>query len=176
MEQVKKSGEDLARHLTEVGIDWWPTDEFTALPTYFPSKMEEVSHEFEFYVTTCRPIMFSYGSNLGLPWMNELGTHLPDQTSILMNEEAARTRGIKDGDAVWVETEVDRVRGKVTLRQGIRPDTLLIAGQYGQWAMPVAKDTGRVTLSTLLPIRPDWTDPVVGNQQGLTVKAKVYKA
>jgi phenylacetyl-CoA:acceptor oxidoreductase len=71
---------------------------------------------------------------------------------------------------------VGKVNAKVTLRQGIRPDTLLIAGQFGQWAMPIAKDTGRVTLSALLPIDPNWTDQVTGNQQGFVTKAKVYKA
>jgi phenylacetyl-CoA:acceptor oxidoreductase len=176
MEQVKKTGEELGRNLAEKGIHWWPTEEYTALPTYFPSKLEEIPPEYDFYVTTCRPIMFSYGSNLGLPWMNELGEQLPDQTHILMNTDAAEAKGIKDGDAIWVESEVGKVNGKVTLRQGLRPDTLLIAGQFGQWAMPIAKDTGRVTLSTLLPIDPNWTDQVTGNQQGFVTKAKVYKA
>ena len=176
MEEVKRTGEELGRNLAEKGIDWWPTDEYTALPTYFPSKLDEVPAEYDFFVTTCRPIMFSYGSNLGLPWMNELAEQLPDQTHIVMNSDAAEARGIKEGDDIWVESQVARVNGKVTLRQGIRPDTLLIAGQFGQWGMPIAKDTGRVTLSTLLPIDPAWTDPMTGNQQGFSTKVKVYRA
>jgi anaerobic selenocysteine-containing dehydrogenase len=175
MEEVKRTGEELGRNLAEKGIDWWPTDEYTALPTYFPSKLDEVPPEYDFFVTTCRPIMFSYGSNLGLPWMNELAEQLPDQINILMNSDAAEARGIKDGDAIWVESQVAKVSGKVTLRQGIRPDTLLIAGQFGQWGMPIAKDTGRITLSTLLPIDPGWTDPMTGNQQGFSTKVKVYR-
>ncbi len=177
MEKVKQTGEELAKNLKEKGIDWWRTDEYVALPSYFPSKLEEVPPEYDFYVTTCRPIMFSYGSNLGLPWMNELALEqLPDQVHIVMNTRSAEAKGIRDGDKICVESEVSKVVGKVTLRQGIRPDTLLIAGQFGQWAMPVARDTGRVTLSSLIPIDPKWTDPVVGVQQGFVTKVKVYRA
>ena len=176
MEEVKKVGEELTQNLAKVGIDWWPTNEYTALPTYFPSKLDEVPSEYDFYVTTCRAIMFSYGSNMGLPWMNEIAKHVTGVEDILMNADAAEVRGIKEGDEIWVESPVGKVKRKVKLCQGIRPDTLLITGQFGQWAMPIAKDTGRVTLSTLVPIDYSWTDPVIGVQQGLVVKAKVYKA
>jgi phenylacetyl-CoA:acceptor oxidoreductase len=176
MEQVKKTGEELASNLADKGVDWWPTDEYTALPTYFPSKLEEVSPEYDFYVTTCRVILFSYGANPCLPWMNEIAEDVHGVGYILMNADVAEARGIEEGDEIWVESEVGKVKGEVKLRQGIRPDTLLIAGQFGHWATPVAKDTGRVTQSTLVPTSYSWTDPVTGNQQGLVVKAKVYKA
>ncbi len=35
MEVVKRTGDELERNLAQQGIDWWPTDEYTALPTYF---------------------------------------------------------------------------------------------------------------------------------------------
>ncbi len=175
MEMVKRGGEELARNLKEKGVDWWPTEEYTALPTYFPSKLEEIPPEYDFYVTTCRPIMYSYGQNVGLPWTIELGELLPDQTHIMMNAGAARARRIDAGDEICVASAGGKVKGKDVLREGIRPDTLLIAGQFGQWSMPIAKDTGRVTLSALLPLSPEWTDPVIGTQQGFVIKAKVYK-
>ncbi|MFH0913773.1 MAG: molybdopterin-dependent oxidoreductase, partial [Chloroflexota bacterium] len=176
MEPVKRTGEELARDLAKVGIDWWKTEEYTALPTYFPSKLEEVPPQYDFYVTTCRCAMFGYGANVGIPWMNEISEHVNGVGDILMNADAAKARGIKEGDEIFVESEVGKVRSKVKLCQGIRPDTLLIAGQFGQWAMPVAKDTGRVTQTTLLPVSYDWTDPVIGIQQGMVVKARVYRA
>jgi len=175
MEIVKKTGEEMAHNLGEKGINWWPTEEYTALPTYFPSKLDELPPEYDLYVTTCRSIMFSYGQNVGLPWMNELGKHLSDQMSIMINAETATARGIEDEEVIWVESTAGRLKGKARLCQGIRPDTLLISGQFGQWTTPLARDTGRVTLSTLVPISQDWTDPVIGVQQGQVVKAKIYK-
>ncbi len=175
MEDVKRTGEKLAKNLAKVGVKWWPTTEYVALPVYIPSVIEDVPPEYDFYVTTCRLPQFAHGTNVDIPWFNELARLFPGQENILMNEDAARQRGIRQGDEIWVESPVGRVKRKVDLTQGIRPDTILIAGQFGQWATPVAKDTGRVSQTVLTPLRLDWTDPVTGEMQGGVVKAKVYK-
>jgi phenylacetyl-CoA:acceptor oxidoreductase len=44
------------------------------------------------------------------------------------------------------------------LRQGIRPDTLLLLGQFDHWATPVAKDFGVPSLNTLATMSLDLTD------------------
>ncbi|MBI4331493.1 MAG: molybdopterin-dependent oxidoreductase [Chloroflexi bacterium] len=176
MEHVKKTGEDLARNLASVGVDWWPTDEYLPLPTYFPSVLQETPAEYDFYVTTTRPAQFSWGSNIDCPWLNEASDLVPGQTDIIMNSGAARARGIKNGDEVWVESEVGRIRRRVRLTEGIRPDTLMIMGQFGQWAMPVARDSGRVSQVTLTRISPDRTDHFMSNMQASVIKAKMYRA
>jgi anaerobic selenocysteine-containing dehydrogenase len=111
-----------------------------------------------------------------VPWLIDLGDHNLTKRRIVMNKSAAEARGIRDGDEIWVESEVGKVKGRVKLVEGIQRDTLLIPGQFGQWSTPVAKDTKRVSITTLVPIKHSWTDPVVGTMQGNTVKAKVYKA
>ena len=147
-----------------------------ALPIYIPPVLENVPSEYDFYVLTCRSMQFSWGSNAGIPHLAEIAEHVRGQVDILMNAEAAKRKGIRDGDKVWVESEVGKVKRKVKLCQGIRPDTILISAQFGQWAMPVAKDTGRVSQTLLTPIRHSWTDPIAACIQGIAVKAKVYKA
>jgi len=176
VEEVKRTGEELSRNLAEVGIDWWPTSEYVPLPIYMQSVMEETPAEYNFYVTTCRSMQFSTSQTADMPWLIEVSKHVSGLEGILMNAEAAKAKGIRDGDEVWVESEVGKVKGKVKLCQGIRPDTLAITGQFGQWATPIARDTGRVSLTTLLPIRPSWTDHMTSNMQGHGVKAKIYKA
>ncbi len=175
MEHVKKTGEKLARNLDKVGIDWWPTSEYVALPIYVPPILEEVPPEYDFYVTTCRCMQFQLGTNIDIPWLIEIAEHVRGQTRILMNATAARARGIENEDEIWVESEVGRMKGKVKLTQGIRPDTLSVSGMFGRWATPIAKDTGWVSATQLTPIRHIWTDPVIGIMQGV-VKAKIYKA
>jgi phenylacetyl-CoA:acceptor oxidoreductase len=175
MEVVKRSGDELNRNLAEKGIDWWPTDEYTALPKYFPPIIEEAPPEYDFYVVNCRVAPTSWGANVGLPWVNEIAAQLKGVGDVLMNAKTAKKREIKDGDEIWIESPTGKIKQKVKLCQGIRPDCLLISGQFGQWAMPVAKETGRATISTLLPISIEWTDKMTGNQQWIVVKAKVYK-
>jgi anaerobic selenocysteine-containing dehydrogenase len=176
MEHVKRTGEELRKNLARVGIDWWPTSEYVPLPIYLPSILEEVPPEYDFYVTITRSMQSGWGMNVDNPWLIELGFHDLNQQGIVMNKVAAEARGIKDGDEIWVESQVGKVKGKVKLIQGIRSDTILMAGQFGQWSTPIAKDTGRVSEVPLTPIRASWTDHVMGCMQGNTVKAKIYKA
>ena len=65
-------------------------------------------------------------------------------------------------------------RGMVVLRQGIRPDTLLLVGQFDHWATPVAKDFGVPSLNTLAEMSLDLTD-ATGSGADL-VRVKVSKA
>jgi len=174
-EHVKKAGEELARNLASVGIDWWPTGEYVPLPTYLPSVLDQVPPEYDLYVTTIRLTQFGFGGDVDVPWLIEITELFPGQTEILMHPEAARARGIKDGDEVCVESEVGRVERRVKLSQGLRPDTVVIAGQFGRWSTPVAKDKSWVSATALTPIKHSWTDPVCGTMQAV-IKAKVYKA
>ncbi|MBI4332633.1 MAG: molybdopterin-dependent oxidoreductase [Chloroflexi bacterium] len=175
METVKKVGENLAVKLVEVGIGWWPTTEYVALPTYMPSVLDAVPAEYDLFVTTCRLPQYANASNVDCSLQNEVARQVPGQQEILMNSRTAGARGIKEGDEIWVESPVGRVKGVVTLSEGIRPDTILMAGQFGQSTTPVARDTGRASINALTPVSYEWTDQVTGTMQS-TVKARVYRA
>ena len=51
-----------------------------------------------------------------------------------------------------------RVRGRAVLRQGIRPDTLLLIGQFDHWATPFTKDFGVPSMNSLASMSLDLTD------------------
>ena len=59
---------------------------------------------------------------------------------------------------VEIATPRASVRGRAVLRQGIRPDTLLMLGQFDHWATPFAKDFGMPSLNTLVPMSMELTD------------------
>jgi phenylacetyl-CoA:acceptor oxidoreductase len=176
MEHVKKTGEELKKNLAQVGVDWWPTEEYLPLPTYFPPILEELPKEYNFYVTRCQTMQFYRGSNVEIPWLIESAEHVTGQGRIIMNANTAESREIKDGDEIWVESPVGKIKGRVKLIQGIRPDTLQIPGEFGHWATPVVKEKGWVGLSALIPIKYSWTDPLTGAMQTQVMKAKIYKA
>ena len=58
-------------------------------------------------------------------------------------------------------------------RQGIRPDTVLMIGQFDHWATPFAKDFGAPSLNALVPMLLDLTDST-GSGADLT-KVKITK-
>ncbi|UCF57568.1 MAG: molybdopterin-dependent oxidoreductase, partial [Deltaproteobacteria bacterium] len=176
MEHVKKTGEELKENLAQVGVDWWQTDEYVPLPTYFSPVLDELPEEYDFYVTRCETMQFYRAANVEIPWLIESAGHVTGQGAILMNTTAAKERGINDGDEIWVESPVAKIKQKVKLIEGIRPDTIQIPGQFGHWATPVVKEKRWVGLSALLPISYAWTDPLTGAMQSQVMKAKIYKA
>ena len=79
-----------------------------------------------------------------------------------------------DGDAIEIATPQRRVRGRAVLQQGIRPDTLLLLGQFEHWATPFAKDFGVPSLNTLATMSMDLTD-ATGSGADL-VRVKIARA
>jgi phenylacetyl-CoA:acceptor oxidoreductase len=53
---------------------------------------------------------------------------------------------------------VGETRGPLVLRQGIRPDTILMIGQFDHWATPYAKDLKVPSMNELTPMILELTD------------------
>ncbi len=88
--------------------------------------------------------------------MDEAAQLDPYSYTIAMNAAVGHAKGLRDGAAVWVETETGRrVKGRLRLMQGIHPEGLGIAGCAGHTSegMPVARGKG-VAFNELLEI--DW--------------------
>ena len=93
---------------------------------------------------------------------------------VVVNTAKARALNIAEGDEIWVESPLDRARGKAVLRQGIRPDCILTTQQFGHWVTPVAKDLDTPNLNKLAGIGLALTD-ATGSVADL-VAVKIYKA
>jgi phenylacetyl-CoA:acceptor oxidoreductase len=59
---------------------------------------------------------------------------------------------------VEIATPLHSVRARAVVRQGIRPDTLLLLGQFDHWVTPFAKDFGVPSMNSLVPMSMDLTD------------------
>ncbi|MEQ1807109.1 MAG: hypothetical protein ABL900_17155, partial [Burkholderiaceae bacterium] len=64
------------------------------------------------------------------------------------------------------------VRGRAVLRQGIRPDTLLLIGQFDHWATPLAKDFGVPSLNSLATMSMAQTDATGSGADIVRVKIR----
>ncbi|MCC6779948.1 MAG: molybdopterin-dependent oxidoreductase [Hyphomicrobiales bacterium] len=168
-ERIKRHGAQLARRLHEIGIEWWEhqLEEYQALPVYKPfpdiwtNYAREVGRdpaEFPFWALTARSMQYAWGANVGLPLINEIAGNVVGNDGIIINRGAARRLGIAQGDLLVVESASGRTRGHAQLREGIRPDTILIVGQFDQWATPYAKDRDRASLNSLTPLALSLTD------------------
>jgi phenylacetyl-CoA:acceptor oxidoreductase len=59
---------------------------------------------------------------------------------------------------IEVRSALRATKGRAVLRQGIRPDTLLMAGQFDHWATPYAKDRPAPSMNPLVPMSLELTD------------------
>jgi phenylacetyl-CoA:acceptor oxidoreductase len=168
-ERVKRHGAQLARRLHEIGIEWWneQLEEYEALPSYkrFPdiwtNYAREVGRdpkEFPFWAITSRSMQYAWGANVSLPLVREMARNVTGHDGVVINRTAARRLGIADGDPVILESPSGVTRSHATLREGIRPDTVLLVGQFDHWATPYAKELSVGSLNSLTPLALSLTD------------------
>ena len=137
------------------------------MPTYepFPDIWSDYVREtgrdpddFPFWALTARSMQYSWGANVGIPLINEVAGNVAGHRGVLMNRGAARALGIEDGDPVLIESVVGETRGRAVLREGVRPDTVVMIGQFDHWATPFAKDLGLASLNSVTPLALSLTD------------------
>jgi phenylacetyl-CoA:acceptor oxidoreductase len=103
-------------------------------------------------------MQYAWGANAGIQLMHEVADNISGHRGVIINTGAAQKLGIADGDAIEISTPKRSVRGNAVLRQGIRPDTLLLIGQFAHWETPMAKDFGVPSLNTLATMSISLTD------------------
>jgi phenylacetyl-CoA:acceptor oxidoreductase len=168
-ERILRHGSQLAHRMHEVGIQWWDQqlEEYEALPSYkaFPeiwiNYAKEVGRdpaEFPFWALTARSMQYSWGANVGIPLINEVAENVSGHKGLIINRTVAGTLGLAEGDPVVIESVVGETKGYAVLREGIRPDTVLMIGQFDHWATPFAKDLNLPSLNTVSSISLSLTD------------------
>ncbi len=169
-ERYLRIGKQLGRRLHENGIDWWDKqlEEYCALPEYIDvNKYWEDALErnfdvsigdYPFWLLTSRSMQYASGANVTVPMINEIADNVKGQDGVMINSGVAKQQGIKDGDMVELRSPVGKVTARARLRAGIRPDVLVIIGQFGHWKTPLAKNKKRASLNDLVPMHVDLLD------------------
>ncbi|HXG15813.1 MAG TPA: molybdopterin-dependent oxidoreductase, partial [Calidithermus sp.] len=157
-ERIRRMGEELAARLHERGITWWDVqlEEYQALPAWkdFPDiwRRTALAHgrapeEFPFWLLTSRSMQYSWGSNVSLPVLAYVARNVRGHFGVMLNRAAARRLGIADGDVVELRSPTGVTHGRAILREGVRPDVVVVLQQFGHWATPFARDLGMPNLN-----------------------------
>ncbi|AVR88225.1 molybdopterin-dependent oxidoreductase [Thauera aromatica] len=169
-ERIFRIGTELGRRLHESGIDWWDRQltEYQPLPDFHDfshliksaviSNLGGREEDFPFWLLTSRSMQYAWGGNVSLQMVREVAANVAGHRGVIMNPASAAKLGIEDGDLVEVRSPLRETRGRVVLRQGIRPDTLLMVGQFDHWITPYAKDFDVPSMNSLVPMLMDLTD------------------
>ena len=184
-ERLTRVGRELGNRLHEMGVHWWDEQlaEYGPLPTWkpFPSLWDSIAREagkdpdqYPLWMLTTRSMQYAWGSTVSLPIIAEVAENVATHFGVVLNTGTARKRGIANGDELWVESPLHRVKGKAVLKQGIRPDVILTTQQFGHWITPFAKTLDTPNLNQLLNVSLALTD-ATGSGADL-VKVRIYKA
>ncbi len=167
-ERLQRVGAELANRLHEHGITWWDEQlkEYQALPAYkdFPAIWSDpdapgrAGENNRFWLLTSRSMQYAWGGNAAIQIVNEAARNIAGHDGIIVNSGRALSLGIADGDFIEVRSSLRATRGRAVLREGIRPDTLLMIGQFDHWKTPFAKDLGMPSMNTVTPISLKTTD------------------
>ena len=168
-ERLLRIGTELGRRLHEHDMHWWDNQlpEYQALPKCKDFGAPWVAalqrsggkpQDYPFWLLTARSMQYSWGANVGMQLIKEVADNVAGHRGVIINTQAARELGIEDGDDVEIATPQRSVRGRAVLRQGIRPDTLLLLGQFDHWATPFTKDFGVPSMNSLAEMSLDLTD------------------
>jgi phenylacetyl-CoA:acceptor oxidoreductase len=169
-ERVFRVGQQLARRLHETGVNWWDRqlEEYESMPHWKDlNKMWDELIEknwpvkaidFPFWLLTTRSMQYAWGGNTGLQMIHEVAKNVAGHDGVLINASKATELGIAEGDWIEVTSPVGQAHGQARLRQGIRPDVIVMVGQFGHWKMPYAKDIKVPSLNDLVPMHPDFLD------------------
>jgi phenylacetyl-CoA:acceptor oxidoreductase len=169
-ERLLRIGQELGARLHETGITWWDRQlkEYEALPHYqdLPSMWEHAQEaaydvnidDYPFWLLTARSMQYSWGGNAGIQMIHEVAANVAGHGGVVMNPAAAKRLGLAEGDRIEIVSPTATTTGAVILRQGIRPDTLLMIGQFDHWKTPFAKDLKTPSMNALTPMSLELTD------------------
>ncbi len=169
-ERLLRIGQELGARLHEKGITWWDRQlkEYEAMPHWqdlqglwedaLEKHFEVKIGDYPFWLLTARSMQYSWGGNVGLQMIHEVADNVAGHGGVMMNPAAAKKLGLSEGDQVEIASPTGSTRGAVILRQGIRPDTLLMIGQFDHWKTPFAKDLKTPSMNSLTPMMLELTD------------------
>ncbi len=168
-ERLMRAGQELKHRLHEQGIHWWDEQlrEYAALPHWCDvhdiwdravSNMGADPQQFPLWLISTKSMQYASGNNVSIQLMDEVSNNVRGHGRILINTKTAATLGLEQDDWVELRSPVAMTRGRVAISQGVRPDTLVVPGQFGHWATPFAKDLKFPSLNKLAPMSLDLTD------------------
>ena len=169
-ERLHRVGSQLANRLHEQGISWWDEqlEEYDPLPEWkdYPSMWERALEEnfnidindFPFWLVTSRSMQYAWGGNADIQIIKEVANNIAGHGGVIINTGRATELGIADGDLIEIASPLNTCRGRAILRQGVRPDTLVMIGQFDHWETPLAKTFKVPSMNKLTPMLLDLTD------------------
>jgi anaerobic selenocysteine-containing dehydrogenase len=152
------------------------TERTVCLPHYTEPEFEGNEGSYPLNLVTYQPVLSIESGSQNYPWAQELYLVMHGygwKNFVEINKETADELKIKDGDEVWVESPVNKIKTKARVFQGIHPEVVAIArgqGHYydGEWSNEIGVNPNDITGV--------YYDSLSGQSAFFNTRVKVYKA
>ncbi len=146
VEKAKEKGKTLTEEqaLAEIlrGLKLKAKGDEVYLPHYEPIRYVGDKKRYPLLLNTYKLMTHAEGRGANSPWMQEiLGLHVGVKWDswVEINPDTAKKLGIKDGDEVWVESVVGKIKTRAKLYPGAMPHVVNMPFElghkaYGRWA------------------------------------------
>ena len=149
------------------------------MPHYEPIRYAGDPEQYPLLLNTYKLMTHAEGRGANVPWLQELhGVHLGHQhtrwsTWVEVHPSTAARLGIHDGDEVWVESPVGRIKTVAVLFPGAAPEVVNIPFEnghtaYGRWAAGRGANPNRVLVNE--------ADLLGGLAAFFSTRVRVYRA
>jgi len=148
-----------------------------SLPHFLPTPFQGQEDRYPFTLNVITLMSLgTMGMAANLPTLQEISGMTVGETWgswLEMNPEAAYESGLNDGEQVWVESPFGKLKTKVRLVKGLRPDVVNLPYNQGHRAVGRwAKDRGVNGLELLNPA----SEPVSGLAAFTNTRVRVTRA
>lgn len=164
----------LERYLETLGVQARGDEAF--LPHYEPGLRAGEEAEYPLTLVTFKTMTGSGSRMANVPFMLEIyGLHVRKrwQSWVEINPETARRLGVRDGDQVWVESLVGRIKTVAKLYEGAMPEAVNMPYGFGHregghWSRGRGANPNELL--------PNIYSPLGGNSSWSGTRVKVYRA
>ncbi|MEW6442486.1 MAG: molybdopterin-dependent oxidoreductase [bacterium] len=170
-------GKEVEKVTRELGMEWWDTSFYHPLPAWHPCRAHELGDDtYDLYIAFSKAPLLSHTITMENPWVDDVVKRNPLDYSVLIHTSVAARKGIRDGDMVWVESDVNRVKGRARVTECVHPKVVGTFGLGGRWGREKNVSRGKgVHFNSLIRFGWDMVDNLSG-QIDYCAKVRVYRA
>ncbi len=171
-------GESLLRlqgEMREKGAEKIYWQDYTPFPVWRQLTMDKSPPKFDFTLISFKLIEFKQARAAMIPLLKELAP----ETWVDINPKAAKKKGIRDGEMVFVEShnaltgETRKVKVRAHYSEGLHPETVAMPAHYGKWVHPWGRGHGPNSNELFFTGEGYVTNTA---DQSFQVKVRVFKA
>jgi molybdopterin-containing oxidoreductase family molybdopterin binding subunit len=177
LEYFIDAGEDVKQFTESRGIEW-DTSDYVPLIQWRPCPAyEQEDPDFDLYVVNHKVPFLTFTFTAENPWLMDLADRSAKIFNVGIHPEAARRKGLRDGQRVYLETQTAR-RQEALLRvtEGVHPQVISVPGTLGRWVTKNHRVLGKgVHFNSLIKYSFDQIDTASAGLDAC-VKVKVVPA